>query len=240
VNFSDFIMSRFEERGDKIAIVDSENNVRTYGQLHADVNSVACMLRDEYGFSQGDGLMICSPNHPDFFTATHAAAKLGGFVTTVNSEYSAEDIAAQAADSNCHTIVTHSSVLDKVKAAAEMSPRNENIFVLDVPTSGRPFDSLKGSGKLCETVAVDTANDTVFLPYSSGTTGKPKGTMLTHENLIANCLQFEYGESRFFREEAEIVMSPLPMYHVSGLQVQQLIQIYTNTDCCLPLSALGS
>jgi acyl-CoA synthetase (AMP-forming)/AMP-acid ligase II len=207
-------MEKFLERGDQVAIIDSEQNMRTYAELHADVNSVACSLRDEYGFGAGDGLMICSPNHPDFFTAAHAAVKLGGFVTTVNSDYSAEDIAAQATDSNCHTIVTHPSILAKVKEGAAMSPGEEHIFVFDVPTHGRPFNSLKGSGKTCVSVTVDTANDTVFLPYSSGTTGKPKGTMLTHENLIANCLQFQYSEARFFRPQGEIVMSPLPMFHV--------------------------
>jgi len=88
VNFNDFMMEPFAERGDRTAITvlnpDGSKDVRTFGGLVEDVNSVAHELRHQVGFKAGDTALVVSPNHADYFTVVHAVLRLGGVLSPAN------------------------------------------------------------------------------------------------------------------------------------------------------------
>ena len=223
-NFTDFMCAGFAANGDKPAVIvenpDESVDVRTYADLLADVNSVAHELRTQLSFSPGDTALLVSPNHADYFTAVHAVLKLNGILSPANPLYSPHEIGNQLKDCGAKVVMAHPFCLDKVLEAVKTSGRESEITVLvvgsDAPAGSgtTPFAALKETGRSVESLGPVSDNQLAVLPYSSGTTGLPKGTMLTHRNLVANVLQFDYPDGRFWAKGDEVLMSPLPFFHI--------------------------
>ena len=197
---------------DRVAFVDhSTGAATTYAELRDRIHRTAGGLAAR-GFGKGDVLGIMAPNSPDYAIAFHAAAVAGGTATTVNPLYGAEEIAYQLRDAGATKLVTAGASLEHAaKAAAETGI--EDVFVIG-EGDGTPFASLAGAAPI-EQVPVDP-DDVVVLPYSSGTTGLPKGVMLTHRNCAVNIAQTRAG---FPFEEHDVVIAVLPFFHIYGMQV---------------------
>jgi len=224
-NFSEYVMADFGARGDKTAIVVSSPDhtaTRTFADLSRDVKSVAHEFRHRLGFVEGDRALLVSPNHADYFTAVHAVLQLGGVCSPANPLYAAREIAMQLKDSGAKVVVTHPLCLQATVGALEETQSSKDVTIVvlgdavppEAPAGTLCFDELKDSGKSVDAVAV-AADDLAILPYSSGTTGLPKGTMITHKNLVANVQQFIWPEVRFYGDSATI-LSPLPLFHIYG------------------------
>jgi long-subunit acyl-CoA synthetase (AMP-forming) len=87
------------------------------------------------------------------------------------------------------------------------------------PKGATPFASLLQNGGILPDVTIDPAQDVVVLPYSSGTTGLPKGVMLTHRNIVANMAQADGIPDFDMITEQDTVMGILPFFHIYGLTV---------------------
>ncbi|MEQ8718362.1 MAG: AMP-binding protein [Acidimicrobiales bacterium] len=167
------------------------------------------------GFGPGQTLAIMSPNIPEFVVAMHGALMAGGTVTTVNPTYRAEEVAFQLRDAGARRIVTIGLFVDVAREAGETSGLDEIIVIGDPVEGTTNFFDLLGHPPLTEHVAVDTGSVAV-MPYSSGTTGFPKGVELTHRNLVAN---IEQSIPVFPLNRDQRVMAVLPFFHIYGLQV---------------------
>lgn len=204
-----------DELADKPAIIDGPTGrTQTFGELRDGIQLVAGALA-ERGFGPGSTLGLMAPNIPEYATFFHAAAFAGGTVTTINPTYTAGEVRHQLQDSNATILVTISMFLDIAREAAEGTAVTE-IVSID-PVEGVPslFDFL-GSPPLTEQVAVDTSNTPVVLPYSSGTTGKSKGVILSHDNLTANIEQCKHVLSY---STDDVALAILPFFHIYGMQV---------------------
>ncbi|MGH3650365.1 MAG: AMP-binding protein, partial [Acidimicrobiia bacterium] len=200
---------------DRVALIDGlTGDSYTYGRLHDSVRRVAGGLVAE-GFAKGDVFAILAPNLPEYAIAFHAVATAGGIVTTINPTYTVDEIGAQLRDSRARTLLTIPSFVESALAASEASGVEE-VLVLGEAGGARSFSELAAAEPLTTDVPIDPAEDVVVLPYSSGTTGLPKGVQLTHRNLVANLVQYESISSV---TERDVILAVLPFFHIYGMQV---------------------
>ncbi len=218
VSVPEFVLRHTKRLADKPAIIEAATGrTLTYGQLDHSVRKVAAGLAAR-GFVKGDVLAIYSPNVPEYAVILLAAGMLGGICTTANPLYTAGELARQLEDSTARFLFTVAAFLDKAKEAAN-GASVEEIFVIGEAEGATPLAALMESGGDPPKVAINPKEDLVVLPYSSGTTGFPKGVMLTHHNIVTNLRQCEGMESFEGFEEPDVVLGVLPFFHIYGMVV---------------------
>ena len=218
VTITDYMLRHAERLAEKTAFVEGTSGREvTYGALAHQIRTLAGGLKAR-GVGPGTTWALMSPNLPEYAVAFHGVAYAGGTVTTLNPTYGAEELAFQLKDSGATAIMTVGMFLDVAAKAAAEAGVTEVICIGptgDSTVEATPFANLFGA-PLAEHVPVDTATHVVVLPYSSGTTGFPKGVMLTHRNLVANLVQ---TEAHMFLGEDEVVFAVLPFFHIYGMQI---------------------
>jgi acyl-CoA synthetase (AMP-forming)/AMP-acid ligase II len=201
------------ERPDKPALVCAvTGNTLTYGELARQIRSAAAGLAAR-GFGKGDVLGIYSYNRPEYMVAFYAAALLGGVATTANPLYTAEELAKQLEDSGAKMLVTVPEFLERAREGAERVGIGE-LYVFGEAEGAIPFAEVVAAEGEPPEVEIDPNESLVALPYSSGTTGMPKGVMLTHRNLVANIHQVRDAE---LFDESDVLLCVLPLFHIYGL-----------------------
>jgi acyl-CoA synthetase (AMP-forming)/AMP-acid ligase II len=214
VDVSSFVLERAAERAEKPALIDGPSGrTLSYGQLEAMVGAFAGGLVAR-GFVKGDVLAIHMPNVPEYAVAFHGAASAGGCATTVNPLYTANELAHQLRDSRARFLLTVPPFIDAALEAAADSPVEE-VFVLGEAEGATPFAELLGEAGPAA-VRIDPGADLAVLPYSSGTTGLPKGVMLSHRNLVANMVQVQGLE---MVDDEDRLIAVLPFFHIYGMTV---------------------
>jgi acyl-CoA synthetase (AMP-forming)/AMP-acid ligase II len=207
-----FILERARELGSKPALIDgSSGRSVTYEQLSHAVDRTAAGLAAR-GFRKGDVFAIYCSNVPEYAIAFLAVAKLGGASTMVSPLFNEAELTTQLEDSEAKYLLTDAALADKAIAAARTLNMRE-IFVLADAAGATPFSSLMDYQGEAPSVEIDPREDVAALPYSSGTTGWPKGVMLTHYNLVAMLRQMETADV-LRREDTTICV--VPCYHVYG------------------------
>jgi acyl-CoA synthetase (AMP-forming)/AMP-acid ligase II len=156
------------------------------------------------GFGRGDVLALYSPSVPEFVVAVLGVAMTGAAVTTANPLYTARELATQLRDSGARIVVTIPPFADRATEAAREAGVEAVVGFGDLADGAEP-------------PAVDVApDDVVLLPYSSGTTGLPKGVELTQRGAVAQLAQIE---PLLALGPADTVLAVAPMYHCMGLIV---------------------
>jgi acyl-CoA synthetase (AMP-forming)/AMP-acid ligase II len=218
VPLADFVLRHAERLSDRPAIIDGPTGrTLTFGQLADQVKRAATALH-RMGFRQGDVFAIYSPNVPEYAVVLLAVASLGGVTTTVNPLYTAGELAKQLQDSRARFLITVAPFLDRAKEAVAHAGV-EAIFVFGEAEGARLFAELLKAPPTPPAVSIDVRNDVVALPYSSGTTGLPKGVMLTHYNIVSNLNQCLGTTDWQGPREDDVVMVFLPLFHIYGLVV---------------------
>ena len=197
---------------DAAALVDGPSGrTLTYGQLAGGVRRMAAGLAAR-GFRKGDVFAIHSPNVPEYALAFYGVSAAGGANTTISPLYTVDELTFQLRDAGARFLLTVPPFLDRAVAAAQQAGVEE-VFVLGEGEGATPFASLLAAGDTPPAVDIDPADDLVSLPYSSGTTGLPKGVMLTHRNLVANLCQCE---PVLASGEGDRLIAVLPFFHIYG------------------------
>ena len=224
VSIAEYVLRHAERLRDKPAMVDGvSGHSLTYGQLADSIRRVATGLARR-GFRKGDVFAIYSPNLPAYAVIFNAVAALGGINTTVNPLYTAAELTNQLRDCRARFLITVPAVLDKAKEAAAAAGI-EDIYVFGSAPGARPFSELLEAPPSPPAVAIDPRSDVVALPYSSGTTGLPKGVMLTHHNLVANLCQCEGAKSFDGFQESDVTIAVLPFFHIYGMVVIMMLTL---------------
>jgi acyl-CoA synthetase (AMP-forming)/AMP-acid ligase II len=224
---TDVVLERAGAVRDKAALIDGPTGRRlSFAELAEGVRRVARGL-GERGFGKGDVLGLYSPNLPEYALAVHGVASVGGTVTTVNPLYTADELAHQLEDSHAKLLLTAPPFLEKAKQAAARTGVKE-VFVFGEAEGATPFSSLLRNSGEPPAVEFDPREQLAVLPYSSGTTGLPKGVMLTHRNLVANVLQCDGLDD--IRDD-DVAIAVLPFFHIYGLSV--LLNMVLHKGCTL-------
>ncbi|MFD4346867.1 4-coumarate--CoA ligase family protein [Streptomyces coelicoflavus] len=200
--------------GDTPALIDgTDGTTLSYEQVDRFHRRVAAALA-EAGVRKGDVLALHSPNTVAFPLAFYAATRAGASVTTVHPLATAEEFAKQLKDCAARWIVTVSPLLATARRAAELAGGVQEILVCDSAPGHRSLVDMLASTAPEPSVPIDPGEDVAALPYSSGTTGTPKGVMLTHRQIATNLAQLEPSMPS---GPGDRVLAVLPFFHIYGL-----------------------
>lgn len=167
------------------------------------------------GFSKDDVLAIYLPNVLEYPIIFYGVAFLGGVSTTVNPLYSAKELERQLRISGAKYVVTIPPLAENAKDAAASTGVASVIVLGEAPGCESLSSLLSDDGSAFpEHVQINTKEDVVALPFSSGTTGLSKGVMMTHHNLVAGLVLLM--DDNVFPDDA-IVLNLLPFYHIYAL-----------------------
>jgi len=209
-----FVLRHAESQSSKPALIDaSTGRALTYGALASEVRSVAAGLQ-ERGFHKGDVFGIYAPNCIEYAVALLAVASIGGIATTVNHLATAEELARQLADAGATRLLTVPDLFDRAWAATASTAVRE-FYVTGEADGATPFAELGRAGGSPEEVLC-APDDVVLLPYSSGTTGLPKGVMITHGAWVANLCQ---GNVPHRVTPDDVVFCLPPFFHMYGAHI---------------------
>src|SRR5213594_1721563 len=231
VPYSSFILRHERDRADRPVLVDGPSGrTLTQGQVAGGARRMAAGLARR-GFTKRDVVAICSPNLPEYALAFHGPLMIGGIVTTTNPLYTPEELGFQLRDTGAKYLITIPLFLDKAREAARGSSVRE-IFVFGDPppenAGATPFAALLDNDGDPPAVTIDPRNDLAVLPYSSGTSGRPKGVMLTHRNLVAVTCQVE-AQAQIDKDWRTIGI--LPFFHIYGQVVLMNFPLYFGGLC---------
>ncbi|WP_328492868.1 o-succinylbenzoate--CoA ligase [Streptomyces sp. NBC_00414] len=195
----------------------------TYGGLHERTTRLAHALRAR-GVRRGDRIAYLGPNHPSYLETLFAAGLLGAVFVPLNTRLAGPEIAYQLNDSGARTLVHRAAPEGLVAALRD---------TCDVPTYvevGAAYEELLASAS---GEAIDepvSADDTCVIMYTSGTTGRPKGAMLTHGNLTWNAVNVLVDQD-LIADERALVCAPL--FHTAGLNMLTLPVLLKGGTCVL-------
>jgi acyl-CoA synthetase (AMP-forming)/AMP-acid ligase II len=214
VSLTEYVLRRAVDVPDRVALVDGPTGRSyTFAELRDAVHRLAGGLQAR-GFGPGSTLALMAPNVPEYALVFHAVAVAGGTVTTINPTYGAEEVRFQLGDARATLLVTVPAFLETARQAIEGTDVPA-IHVIGEAEGAEPLTAL--FGEPIEQVPVDPATSDVVLPYSSGTTGLPKGVMLTHRNLVANLAQCEPVSCPTRTRDSGLAV--LPFFHIYGMQI---------------------
>lgn len=197
--------------------VDFEGDVWTYGRLYEEVVKCAALLKI-LGIEKGDRVALQLPKGMDFICLHLGIQFLGAVTLPLNPAYSSEEVEYFLGDSQSALYVTNSEIFARTKKGLENLEDLKIILTDDVsPTGLEPLKKmLSGITQANPEPCRVSENDISAICYTSGTTGKPKGAMISHKNLITNMGALQ----EIWRwTERDVLLHVLPLFHVHGLFV---------------------
>ncbi len=204
---------------DRVALVDGEREI-TFRELEGLSNACGHALRAA-GVGPGDRVGLFLPNSIEFEIAFFGVSKAGAVVTPLNSSFKEAEARYQLQDSGAKLVVVEESRLPVIEAVSAELPDLREVIVAGEGENpaGRPrfLDwVLAHPPSPPPEPPIDPREDLIALPYSSGTTGLPKGVMLTHRNLVSNYVQFA-ANHRITDRDSGLMF--LPLYHIYGTMI---------------------
>lgn len=214
VTITEHVLRRANELADKAAFIDGgSGRVVTFAELNEQIHRFAGGISAR-GFAPGDTLALIAPNIPEYAVVFHGVAVAGGICTTVNPTYNAEEIRFQLNDAGASKLVTTVEAMPAALEAIQQTNVTE-VYVIGEHPDVTPLAELLNAEPISQ-IPIDPATQVMVLPYSSGTTGLPKGVMLSHRNLVANLVQCD---AMLTYQPRMSGLAALPFFHIYGMQV---------------------
>ncbi|MGM9320131.1 long-chain-fatty-acid--CoA ligase [Deinococcus aquaticus] len=253
----DLLRRTAEKYPDRVAMSFIGANT-TYGQLYRDAQRFAAALR-KMGVQPGDRVSIMLPNTPQFVTSFYGTLLAGAVAVNTSPMYTPSELEHQLKDSGSETLVILDTFYPRYEEIRARVPVKRTLVTgvqdalpfpknLLYPVKARregtwvkvPFDErvLSYPKVLASQVAAAapalsiSPDDVALLQYTGGTTGVPKGAMLTHGNLVSNCEQARMWMSDL-RDGQEVTLAAIPFFHVYGMTVAMNLSVLTGATLAL-------
>ncbi len=213
-----FTLSRRAQLDPKKTALIFRDERWTYAELNRLANKVANGLH-ALGVNPGDRVGFLGLNHPRFFFTMFAAAKLDAIFVPLNFRLTGPELTFIIGDAGLHTLVyedAFASIVESIRG--DLSVR-EYVCATE-HTGSRGFDSLLHDQRDADLDYTVAMSDVALIMYTSGTTGRPKGAMLTHGNIIWNNINATLADD-CTSQEISLVVAPL--FHIGGLNVTPLL-----------------
>jgi fatty-acyl-CoA synthase len=224
MNVHDWVARRSQLHPEKEAVVLGELRL-TYRDFNDRVNQLTHALREK-GLRKGDRLAILSLNSNAFLETVFACARLGGILVPINFRFAPPEITYILQDSGARTLLTDPALFGMIKDSLDKADI-EHLIVQGnpVPDKATAYEDLlkeqpAGTPRLEEPVG---GEDPFSLMYTSGTTGQPKGAILTHNNLFWNALNCMHG---FELDAHTRFLISVPLFHAGGLNGGAIPTLY--------------
>ena len=189
----------------------------SYAAFSTRIGQAARALKSQLGVARGDRVALLATNHPDYAVLLYACARLGAILVPLNWRLAPAEHVFILRDAGAKALVVQQAFAAVRAPLAEAMPAT-HVVALDLATANGPtFDALLQAGSGDGRNAGACADDPVLLVYTSGTTGRPKGAVLTQNALIANAAMSQHMHDM---TSADHVLTVLPMFHVGGLNIQ--------------------
>ncbi|XP_061369289.1 4-coumarate--CoA ligase 2 [Gastrolobium bilobum] len=210
-------LSEFADR--PCLIVGSAAKTYTYAETHLFSRKIAAGLSN-LGIHKGDVIMILLQNCAEFVFSFIAASMIGAVATTANPFYTSAEIFKQFTASKSKLIITQAMYVDKLRQHEDMKLGEDfKVITVDDPPENCLHFSVISEGNENEVPEVEiNPDDAVALPFSSGTTGLPKGVILTHKSLTTSVAQQVDGENpNLYLNTEDVLLCVLPLFHIFSL-----------------------
>ena len=196
----------------------------SYGDFWVCVDHLAAALVDA-GVNVGDRVCLFEWNSPEFEIAFNAIVGSGAIVVPLNPMSREMEIEYVVNDSSAGTMIVRDDLYPRVRNVLPNTPSVERIIVIGrrIPHTFSFSRLIKKCPSRPLSVNIDPKEDLCVLPYTSGTTGMPKGVMLTHYNIVSNLLQASVA---FQVHENDVPLNGTPFYHIFGMVVGMLMSLY--------------
>jgi acyl-CoA synthetase (AMP-forming)/AMP-acid ligase II len=214
----DLVLDSCRRNSNKIALVDASNGRRlSYAEYGETVEALARGL-SAAGVKPGDVVAIFLANSWEFCTSFHGVQLAGAIPTLLNPTYREREVRYQLEDSGATVLITDAGNIAGINLAG--LPNLRRVYTTRQPAAGtEPFHDLLQTRSGSYSKPEQPSDQAVAaLPYSSGTTGLPKGVMLSHLNLVANIYQL-LGPNGARLSATDNILCCLPLYHIYGLNV---------------------
>jgi acyl-CoA synthetase (AMP-forming)/AMP-acid ligase II len=213
---TEYLFEGLSKNPDHISVIDGmTGDTFTAGQVMENIKRFAGGLVAR-NLGKGHTVALMAPNVPEYYTVFHGVAWAGGTITTMNPTYTASEVNHQLNDANVQLLIVHANFVDVAREAVKGTGVEQIATIGKV--EGLPNLEDMFGDPLEQQVPVDLDDHVIVLPYSSGTTGLPKGVMLTHRNIVANLCQVNaLAELDKSEEGTNVTPAFVPFFHIYGM-----------------------
>ncbi|KNA08214.1 hypothetical protein SOVF_164750 [Spinacia oleracea] len=224
-----YLFEKLPQIGEKPCLIsgDATGRIYSYAETHLLCRKTASGLSKQ-GIKKGDVIMILLQNCPEFVFSFFGASMIGAVSTTANPFYTSCEIFKQVKASGTKMIITQSQFVDKLRENSEFKLGEDfKVVTIDTPPENcLPFSVLSEANEANVPETELDPNDPVALPFSSGTTGLPKGVVLTHKSLSTCVAQQVDGENpNMHLTEDDVLLCVLPLFHIFSLNSVLMIAL---------------
>ncbi|TAK33939.1 MAG: hypothetical protein EPO21_11165 [Chloroflexota bacterium] len=208
-----------------------EDRTWTYAQVDATMSRIASGLRG-LGLQKGDRVAVMLPNWPEFHFCTHAAWKLGAVEVPINTMYREEETSFILGNAEASVVFAFPEAARMIQGVRTELPSLKAVVAVggDAPAGTMPFDELLAQGDpVCLAPEMDP-DDLAAIAYTSGTTGFPKGAMLSHYNLI---ISIQRMRDYLGLSERDNVMQALPCFHSNASLIGMILAWFLGSSAIL-------